>query len=256
MMQELRLDVDGAVGTITIDRQAKLNTITPEMGRTLTAIADEVNARAEVRVVVLRGAGDRAFSAGSDVGVLDDYGDNWSLRNRTDYVRAVLAIRKPVIASVHGYAIGGGMELALACDVRYAARDAQFGAGEIKLGWCGGAGETQILPRIVGAGNALHMLLTGDMVGADEAFRIGLVQKVVEVEELQDEVQALAERIAANAPIACQIVKHLVRVAQSTALDVGLSYENDLFAYCFTTSDSAEGRAAFAEKRPPRFEGR
>jgi enoyl-CoA hydratase/carnithine racemase len=245
----------GAVATIRIDRPEKLNTVTPEMGREFSRIADEVNADDAVRVVLLLGTGERAFSAGSDVSVLDEYGTNWQLRNRIDYAKAVLAIRKPVIAGIRGYAIGGGLELALASDVRYATPEAKFGAGEIKLGWCGGAGETQLLPRIVGAGNALEMLLTGDIISAERALEIGLVQRVVPTEELDGAVMDLAERIAANAPIAVQIVKHLVRVAQSTSLDVGLSYENDLFAYCFTTSDSDEGRAAFAAKRPPQFRG-
>jgi enoyl-CoA hydratase/carnithine racemase len=245
----------GAVATIRIDRPEKLNTVTPEMGREFSRIADEVNADDAVRVVLLLGTGERAFCAGSDVSVLDEYGTNWQLRNRIDYAKAVLAIRKPVIAGIRGYAIGGGLELALASDIRYATPEAKFGAGEIKLGWCGGAGETQLLPRIVGAGNALEMLLTGDMISAERALEIGLVQRVVPTEELDGAVMDLAERIAANAPIAVQIVKHLVRVAQSTSLDVGLSYENDLFAYCFTTSDSDEGRAAFAAKRPPQFRG-
>jgi enoyl-CoA hydratase/carnithine racemase len=251
----LVFEKNGAVATIRIDRPEKLNTVTPEMGREFSRIADEVNADDAVRAVLLLGTGDRAFSAGSDVGVLDEYGTNWQLRNRIDYAKAVLAIRKPVVAGIRGYAIGGGLELALASDVRYATPDARFGAGEIKLGWCGGAGETQLLPRIVGAGNALEMLLTGDMISAERALQIGLVQRIVPAEELDGAVADLAERIAANAPIAVQIVKHLVRVAQSTSLDVGLSYENDLFAYCFTTSDSDEGRAAFAAKRPPRFRG-
>jgi len=251
----LTYEQDGHVATITIARPDKLNTLTPEMGRQLAEIAETINSDDSVRVAILHGTGERAFSAGSDVRVLDEYGTNWQLRNRTDYARAVLAIRKPVIASIRGYAIGGGLELALSCDVRYAAPDAQFGAGEIKLGWCGGAGETQLLPRVVGAGNALEMLLTGDLISAERALQIGLVQRVVPALELEAKVRELAERIAANAPIAVQIVKHLVRVAGSSSLDVGLSYENDLFAYCFTTSDSAEGIAAFQEKRAPDFKG-
>lgn len=251
----VRYEREGAVATITIDRPEKLNTVTAEMGRRVSALASTINDDDSVRVAVLRGEGDRAFSAGSDVSVLDDYGTNWQLRNRTDYARAVLAIRKPVIASIRGYAIGGGLELALACDVRYATPGARFGAGEIKLGWCGGAGETQLLPRAVGSGNALEMLLTGDLISAERAAEIGLVQRVVPDEELDLAVAELAERIAANAPIATQIIKHLVRIAGSTSIDVGLAYENDLFAYCFTTADSAEGIAAFREKRQPSFEG-
>jgi enoyl-CoA hydratase/carnithine racemase len=177
------------------------------------------------------------------------------LRNRADYCRALWNVRKPMIAAVRGYAIGGGLELALSCDLRLAAPSAKFGAGEIKLGWLGGAGNTQLLPRLVGAGNALQILLTGDMIDAAEAHRIGLVQQVVPDEALADRARALADRIAANAPIAAQLVKHLVRVAEGSSLDLGLAYENDLFTYCFTTKDSQEGIAAFKEKRAPEFTG-
>ena len=145
--------------------------------------------------------------------------------------------------------------MSLMSDIRYSNEDAQFGAGEIKLGWHGGAGNTQLLPRVVGPGKALEMLLTGDLIAADEALASKLVDKVFPDSDLDDQVGELAERIARSAPIAAELAKHLVRVSQSTSLDVGLSYENDTFAYCFTTADSVEGRAAFAEKRPPNFSG-
>lgn len=253
---ELRADVDGHVLTITLDRPAKLNTMTPDMGRALTSLVPVINDDDEIRVVVLRGEGVRAFSAGSDIAVLDQYGTNWQLRNRTDYARAIWAIRKPVIAAICGYCIGGGLELALMSDIRIADRTAQFAAGEIKLGWHGGAGNTQLLPRTVPTGAALLMLLTGDKVDAEEAHRIGLVDVLTEVDDLDDAVTTIALKIASNAPIATQLAKHLVRTAQSTSLDIGLAYENDLFAYCFTTADAQEGQSAFLEKRPPNFTGK
>lgn len=253
---ELQVSQQRSVLTITLNRVAKLNTLTPAMGKALTELVPFINDADDVRVVVLRGEGDRAFSAGSDVSVLDAYGTNWQLRNRTDYARAVWAIRKPVIASISGYAIGGGLELALMSDIRIADTSARFGAGEIKLGWLGGAGNTQLLPRVVSTGSALRMLLTGDIVEAHEAHRMGLVDLLVETGTLDEAVTELAERIAANAPIAAQLIKHLVRTAGSTSIDVGLAYENDLFTYCFTTEDSREGREAFLQKRPPRFAGR
>lgn len=254
-MSDIEFELDGAIATILLNRPAKLNTLTPDMGRELFAFADRVNDDDAIRVVILTATGERAFSAGSDVKVLDQYGTNWQLRNRKDYMRAIWSIRKPVIAAIRGYAIGGGLELALASDIRLASPDAQFGAGEIKLGWHGGAGNTQLLPRLVGAGNALQMLLTADLVSAHDAHRMNLVQEVVESDRLDARARELAEKIAANAPIAAQIAKHLVRIAESTSVEVGLAYENDTFAYCFTTDDAAEGRAAFAEKRPPRFSG-
>jgi len=252
---DLRYERSGAIASITLQRPAKLNTVTAAMGRQLFAIAAEVNADDAVRVVVLQGTGERAFSAGSDVKVLDDYGSNFQLRNRPDYCTAIWTIRKPVIASIRGYCIGGGLEMAVSCDIRVASETARFAAGEIKLGWHGGAGNTQLLPRLVGYGKAMEMVLTGDQIDAAEAKALGLVQRLVPDTELEATTQALAERIAANAPIAAVLAKHLVRMSESTAVDVGLRWENDLFAYCFTTQDAAEGRAAFTEKRQPMFRG-
>ena len=229
--------------------------MTPDMGRALLDLVPYINANNEIRVVILTGSGEKSFSAGSDVKVLDQYGSNWQLRNRVDYARGIWAIKKPVIAKIRGYCLGGGLEMALMSDIRYAADTAQFGAGEIKLGWHGGAGNTQLLPRILSTGKALEMLLTGDLISASEAKEYGLVEKVLPSAQLDLSVENLARRIADNAPIAAQLAKHLVRVSQSTAVDIGLQYENDTFAYCFTTQDSTEGRKAFVEKRKPVFRG-
>lgn len=255
MNEDLDFRVEGPIATITLNRPNKLNTVTAAMGKLLFQIAAEINSNDAIRVVILTGAGERAFSAGSDIALLGDYGTNWQLRNRADYCRALWSIRKPIIAVIRGYCIGGGLEMALMSDVRFAAPSARFGAGEVKLGWNGGAGNTQLLPRMVGYGNALKMLLTGDLIDATEAYRIGLVQDVVPEDELDTFARTFAERVAQNAPIAVQLIKHLVRMAESTSLEIGLAYENDLFAYCFTTRDSQEGIAAFKEKRPPQFKG-
>jgi enoyl-CoA hydratase len=253
--EEILFQKDGAIATITINRPDKLNTVTAGMGRALYSIADQINQDDEVRVVIVTGVGERAFSAGSDVKTLDDYGTNWQLRNRPDYNRALWSVRKPMIAAIRGYCIGGGLEIALNCDIRIATPSARFGAGEIKLGWHGGAGNTQLLPRLVGYGKALQMLLTGELIDAAEAHRTGLVQEVVSEDQLEASVKTLAGQIARNAPIAVQLTKHLVRISESTTPEVGLAYENDLFAYCFTTKDSQEGIAAFREKREPIFRG-
>jgi enoyl-CoA hydratase len=253
--EEILFQKDRAVATITINRPDKLNTVTAAMGRALYSIADQINQDDEVRAVILTGVGDRAFSAGSDVKTLDDYGSNWQMRNRPDYNRALWSVRKPMIAAIRGYCIGGGLEIALNCDIRIATPSARFGAGEIKLGWHGGAGNTQLLPRLVGYGKALQMLLTGELIDAAEAHRTGLVQEVVSDDQLEASVMTLAGQIARNAPIAVQLTKHLVRISESTTPEVGLAYENDLFAYCFTTKDSQEGISAFREKREPTFKG-
>lgn len=253
---ELLYEQDGAVANITLNRPEKLNTMTPAMGKAIIQLVTYINNEESVRVVILTGTGSRAFSAGSDIKVLDDYGSNWQLRNRIDYARELWKIRKPVIAKIRGYCIGGGLEMALMSDIRYATPDSKFGAGEIKLGWHGGAGNTQLLPRVMSPGRALEMLLTGDMVSAAEAHDWGLVDRIFDDADIDAKVADLAARIAGNAPIASELAKHLVRVSMSTAVDVGLQYENDTFAYCFTTEDSDEGRAAFAEKRRPNFRGR
>jgi enoyl-CoA hydratase len=253
--QDIGWQQEGAVATITLNRPQKLNTVTPEMGRLLTDLCRSINDNDQIRVAILTGVGEKAFSAGSDVKVLDDYGSNWQLRNRVDYCRAVWSVRKPIIAAIRGYAIGGGLELALMCDIRIASVTAKFGAGEIKLGWHGGAGNTQLLPRLVGYGNALQMLLSGDLIDAQEAYRTRLVQELVAEDQLEAATRNLAQKIARSAPVAAQLCKHLVRVAESTSLEVGLQYENDMFAYCFTTKDHLEGIAAFREKRPPVFKG-
>ena len=253
---EILYRVEGHVAHLELNRPAKLNTMTPAMGRRLLGIVDSINADDAVRAVVFSGVGPRAFSAGSDVKVLDDYGTNWQLRNRVDYARGIWAIRKPVIAKIRGYCIGGGLEMALMSDIRYAAPSARFGAGEVKLGWHGGAGNTQLLPRIVAPGRAAEMLFTGDMVDAADAVEIGLVDKMVDDSELDAAVEELADRISRSAPLAVQLSKHMIRVAQSTSLEVGLAYETDTYTYRLSTADAAEGRAAFTEKRSPQFEGR
>ena len=253
---ELHYRLEGQIGYLELNRPAKLNTMTPAMGKALLELVPAINDDDNVRVVVLSGAGDRAFSAGSDISVLDDYGTNWQLRNRTDYAKGIWAIRKPVIAKIRGYCIGGGLEMALMSDIRYSSTDARFGAGEIKLGWHGGAGNTQLLPRVTSPGRAMEMLFTGDLVPAEEAERTGLVDRVFTDAELDAAVDALAQKICASAPIAVQLSKHLVRISMSSSVEVGLAYENDTFTYCFTTEDSVEGRAAFAEKRTPSFKGR
>lgn len=253
-------DVQGHVATLTLNRPDKLNAMTVAMDKYLNNLVFEINNDPQVRTVVLTGAGDRAFSAGSDITDLDGYGDNWAYRNRfdarSDYARAIWLIRKPVVAAIHGYCIGGGLEMASAADIRLATPEASFGAGEIRWGWHGGSGQTQYLTRLVGPGHASRLLMTGDRIDGTEALRIGLVQQLVPHVDLVDAAIGLATTIAERSPIAIQKTKHMVRIAQNVPLDVALLVENDSFAYLMTTEDAAEGRAAFAEKRAPQFKGR
>jgi enoyl-CoA hydratase len=258
--QELRLERDGHVATVTIDRPHKLNAMTVAMDRRMSELVYELNNDDDVRAIVLTGAGGRAFSAGSDLTDLGEYGTNWQYRNRTarneDYALSVWRIRKPIVAAIDGYCIGGGLEMACASDVRLASPNSSFAAGEIKWGWHGGSGATQHLTRAIGPGHAAKLLLTGDRIDAEEAYRIGLVQELHPADEVRERAHELATTIAARSPIATQSVKNLVRVAQSSSIEVGLAYENDMFSYLMWTEDAAEGQRAFAEKRDPHFRGR
>lgn len=256
----VRVERHGHIAHLVLDRPAKLNAMTTAMDRQMNDLVHELNNDDDVRSVLLYGAGDRAFCAGSDITDLDEYGTNWQYRNRfrarLDYARAVWLIQKPVVAAIHGWCIGGGLEMACASDIRIATPDARFSAGEIRWGWHGGSGQTQLLTRAIGPGHASQLLLTGEPMNADVALRCGLVQELHPREELLEAAEAVARSIAEKAPIATQMTKHMVRMAQSTSLEVGLLYENDSFAYCMGTQDAAEGRKAFAENRPPTFRGR
>jgi len=251
---------EGSVGIITIDRPAKLNAMTVDMDRKMNEIVFSINQDDSIRTVVLRGSGDRAFCVGSDINDLDQYGDNWRYRNRfdarLDYARAIWLCRKPVIASIQGYCIGGGLEMACASDIRIAGEGAVFGAGEIKWGWHGGSGATQLLSRIVGAGYAARMLMTGDPIDASIAEKIGLVEELVGEGESYDRAMELATTIADRAPIAVQRIKFMLRMASNVPIEAGLLIENDSFAYCMLTADAQDGRRAFAEKRAPRVVGK
>jgi enoyl-CoA hydratase/carnithine racemase len=220
----------------------------------------EINQDQGVRAVVLTGAGDRAFSAGSDINDLGEYGSNWEYRNRfearKDYARAVWLCRKPIVAAIHGYCIGGGLEMACASDIRIATAASSFGASEIRWGWHGGSGATQLLTHLIGPGYASRLLLTGATIDAAEACRIGLVQELVDASQLLPTAIELASSIATLSPIAVQKTKQMIRIAQNVPLDVALMVENDSFSYCMTTDDAREGRQAFAEHRSPHFEGR
>jgi enoyl-CoA hydratase/carnithine racemase len=248
--------IAGPVATLMLNRPAKLNAITPGMTDAVRRYADRVNADSQIRTVILAGAGERAFCAGSDVGELDAYSTAWEFRGRPDYCDAIRSIRKPVIAAVNGYAYGGGLELAMSADIRLASRTAMFAAPEIKLGWIGGGGASAFLALSAGPSNAALMLYTGDPVDATTALSWGLVSQVLDPPELLPAARELAGRIAQRPPIAAQTAKLNLRAAYGMTLENAIQYERDLQTICFATEDAAEGRAAFTQKRPPRFRGR
>jgi enoyl-CoA hydratase/carnithine racemase len=253
MSENIIVERDGAVGTITINRPEKLNAMTPAMADTLVAAVENFNDDNEIRCVILTGAGERAFCAGSDIRVLDDYETPWDFRNRPDYCDAIRALRKPSIAAVNGYAFGGGLETAMACDIRLAAENASFSAPEIKLGWIGGGGMAVNLAHAVGPSNAALMIMTGDPIDASTAERWGLVSRVVPQAELLAEAKKIAGAIAARAPIAAETAKLNLHAAWDMSIADAITYERDLQTICFATDDAREGRAAFKEKRQPAF---
>ena len=248
--------VRDGVGTITLNRPGKLNAVTKAMSADLLALVARIDRENQVRVLVVTGAGERSFSVGSDIGEVDAYPDPWEFRNRRDYCDALRALRIPVIAAVNGYAYGGGLELALSADIRLASTTASFAAAEIKLGWIGGGGVSALLSASVSASDAALMLLTGDPVDAAGAYRMGLVSELVAPDALGAAAQRLAGTIAARPPIAAQSAKANLLAARSMGREAAIQYEREMQAICMGTRDAAEGRRAFAEKRPPVFEGR
>lgn len=255
-MRHIEYRKEAHVATITMNRPEKLNALTPEMTKLLQEAAREANTDEDVRVVLLNGAGSKAFSVGSDINVLDQYESNWAFRNRLEYCDIIRSIRKPVIAMVQGYALGGGLELALCADIRIASQAATFGAVEVKLGWIGGGGITQLLTRLIGYGQAMHMILSGEMISAARALELGLIEQLVRDDELEAVATAYARKIAEYSPIALQTAKSGCQMAYEVPLEAGIQYERDLQTICFYTDDSKEGVAAFKEKRQPNFKGR
>lgn len=256
MTDNILVERDGAVGIITINRPEKLNSVTPEMADVLIEAVNDFNSDDAVRCIVLTGAGERAFCAGSDIKMLDGYTTPWNFRNRPDYCDAIRDLLKPSIAAVNGYAFGGGLETAMCCDIRIASSTASFASPEIKLGWIGGGGMAANLSHAMGPSNAALMILTGDPIDALTAERWGLVSRVVPPAELRTAAVALAQTIAARAPIAAETAKVNLRAAWGMSVDDAITYERDLQTICFATEDAAEGRRAFAEKRPAVFRRR
>ena len=255
-MNHILFEVRDRVATLILNRPEKLNAVTPEMADALVAHVKDCNARADVRAVVITGAGEKAFCAGSDIAELDGYDTPWTFRNRPDYCDSIRALRKPVVCAINGYALGGGLETAMSCDIRIAAEHARFGAPEVKLGWIGGGGMSYMLAHSIGASNTALMLMGGDPIGAQQALQWGLVSELVPAAELLARAQAIAATIASRPPIAVETAKANLRAAYAMPLETAIQYERDLQTVCFATEDAKEGRAAFKARRPAVFEGR
>ena len=256
MPLEILFSIEDQIATITLNRPQKLNAVTPDMAAAIVTHVERCNGDDGVRCVIVTGAGERSFCAGSDIGELDRYDTAWNFRNRPDYCDAIRRLLKPAIAAVNGYAFGGGLETAMSCDIRVASVNAQFAAPEIKLGWIGGGGMAAFLAHSIGPSNAALMIMTGDPIPAERALAWGLVTEVVPPAELLTRARTIAATIASRAPIAAETAKLNLRAAFTMPLEQAIEYERDLQTICFATTDAAEGRAAFKEKRPPMFRRR
>ena len=255
----VRIERINRVGWVILDRPGQINAINSTLRREAVQALELLDNDPDVGVIAIRGAGERGFCAGADIKAQSDATSLPALRNNMTpgWIEVLDQIRKPVIAAIHGYCLGGGLEISMACDIRVAAPNAVFGLPETGLGLIPGGGGTQRLPRIIGLGRALDLLLTGDRIDAVEALRIGLVSRLAASNErLIEEVQALAERIAAKPAIATAYAKEAARDGLELDLHAGLKLEKDLFVLLMSTGDRKEAAAAFKEKRPPVFTGR
>jgi enoyl-CoA hydratase len=237
------------VGSIVINRPEKLNAMNREMRSALARACREMDADEMVRCVVLSGAGERAFSVGSDLVELTQKEEAWAFRNRIEYAAVVRDMKKPVIAALTGWTLGGGLEMALAADIRIAGASAKLGLPEVKRGWLPGGGASQMLPRLVGYGQAMKLMLSGEPISADTALRMGLVEEVAPDNEAVTRATTLASTIATYSPIATQSIKAAVRMALSTPLSAGLQYENELHVVSMQARDREENVAAFLATR-------
>jgi enoyl-CoA hydratase len=256
--ETLTLDVADRIATITVNRPDKLNALNGTVIAELGQAIDEARGREDVAGVILTGAG-RAFVAGADISEIATnspvQAKRLARRGQEVFGRFETS-PKPVIAAVNGFALGGGCELAMACHLRLASEHAKFGQPEVKLGLVPGYGGTQRLPRLVGKGRALQLLLTGDMIDAQEAYRIGLVNAVVPSAELLDRARAMLGQMLANAPVALALCIEAVNAGYDLSLDDALLHESTAFGLSAATEDMHEGTRAFLEKRAPRFAGK
>jgi enoyl-CoA hydratase len=253
---------DGAVAVVTIDHPP-VNALSAPLLEELEAEIDRLDGDDDVRAIVLVGAGDRAFVAGADISEFPSLREAAAEANERGSARGIQklghrmdAARTPFIAAIHGFCLGGGLELAMCCDIRVASDDAQLGQPEIKLGLIPGGGGTQRLPRLVGIGRAQYLNMTGDFIDAATASDWGLVEKVVPREELRATALGIAQTIAARSPVSIAVLRELARTTRDLPLEEGLRREADGFRRCLESEDGAEGVAAFLEKREPQFIGR
>lgn len=256
--QNLLYEVEDGIALITINRPKALNALNKDTLLEIKAAAEEAAFDDDIQVLIITGAGEKAFVAGADITYMMNInalqGRQFGMIGQQVF-RMIENLPKPVIAAVNGFALGGGLELAMACDFRVCSENSKFGQPEVGLGVIPGFGGTQRLPRLVGAGMAKELLFTGDTIDAFEALRIGLVNHVVFAENLLDFTRKLARKICFRGQLAVRLCKSAVNEGLQTDIDRGMSIEADLFGLCFTTEDQKEGMKAFVEKRKANFRG-
>ncbi len=258
-LENVLYEKTGAIAYVTLNRPKVLNALNQGTWENLKAAFEDARDDEAVRGVILTGAGDKAFIAGADISELAHV-TAVEAQKSSSYGQAVLNLienlGKPVIAAVNGFALGGGCETAMACTIRVASEHAKFGQPEVKLGLIPGGGGTQRLPRLVGKGRALQLILSGEMISAQEAYRIGLVNEVVPAADLITRAETILKQIFANAPLAVKFSLEAVNKGLETSQDEGLALEASFFGICAGTEDKKEGTSAFLEKRTPQFRGR
>jgi enoyl-CoA hydratase len=259
MYEALLYEKKNRIGYVTINRPDKLNALNAKAKSELKYLFEEIKDDSAVDVVILTGAGEKAFVAGTDIKELTELGTEtgklFSIDGQSVF-HAVENVGKPVIGAINGFALGGGCELALACHIRIASENAKFGQPEVNLGIIPGYGGTQRLARLIGKGRAMEMILTGDPIDAQEALRIGLVNKVVPLAELKNTAEALAQKILSKGQVAVRLSLEAINMTSETTQGEGQSVEASLFGVCCGSEDFKEGTAAFLEKRKPSFRNR
>ncbi len=258
-LKNILFEKSNRVATITINRQDKLNALNQETIREISSTLDEAEKDGSIRVIVITDAGDRAFSAGADISEMKGKTPidlQKSCRRTQEMMNKIEDLEKPVIAAINGYALGGGLELAMACDFRIASENARLGQTEINIGLIPGWGGTQRLPRFVGKAMAKEMVFTGRMIDAKTAERLGLVNSVVQADQLKSAVKQFAEELGTRAPVAVKLAKQLINNSTETDLRIGMMHEAESFGILSSTEDVKEGIAAFLEKRKAEFKGK
>jgi enoyl-CoA hydratase len=259
MYQFLKLEKEPPLAYITINRPEVMNALSNALTEELGQAFDEVEKDEEIRVLIITGAGEKAFMAGADIKEVQERDfvlGRKQTRRRQEVLNKLAEMPIPVIAAINGFALGAGLEMAIACTLRIASTNAKMGSPEVNLGIIPGDGATQRLPRLVGFGRAMELVLTGGMIDAEEAYRIGLVNKVVPLENLMDEVKKLANLLASKPPLALQYAKEAVNRSLEVGLYEGMAHESYLHALACASEDKKEGVAAFLEKRKAQFKGK